>query len=125
MHAFPTPADCIHIEQLELSALIGVSEAERGQSQRLTVSLTIWPRNPFVDLGDDVRNTINYSEVCAEVKKLVGARTDKLLETLADHIARHLLGAFSIRKIDVELRKYILPDVEYVSIAITREQEIS
>jgi dihydroneopterin aldolase len=118
-------ADRIHIEQLELSARIGVTEAERGQSQRLTVSLTIWPRKPFVDLGDDVRNTINYSEVSEEVKKFVGARTDKLMETLADHIATHLLGAFSIRRIDVELRKYILPDVEYVSIAIMREQEIS
>jgi len=121
----PTPADCIHIEQLELSARIGVTEAERGRSQRLTVSLTIWPRNRFGDLGDEVGNTINYSEVCQEVKKLVGARTDKLLETLADHIATHLLGVFSIRKIDVELRKYILPDVEYLSIAIMREQEMS
>jgi len=119
------PADCIHIEKLELSARIGVTEAERGQSQRLTVSLTIWPRNPLVDLDDDVRNTINYSEICEEVKELVGGRADKLLETLADQIARHLLGAFSIRKIDVELRKYILPDVEYVSIAIMREQEMS
>jgi dihydroneopterin aldolase len=125
VQAFSTPADCIHIEQLELSARIGVTEAERGRSQRLTVSLTIWPRNPFIDLGDDVRNTINYSEICEEVKKLVGARTDKLMETLADHIARYLLDAFSIRKIDVELRKYILPDVEYVSIAITREQEMN
>lgn len=124
MQAFPTPTDCIHIEQLELSARIGVSEAERGQSQRLTVSLTIWPRDPFVDLGDDVRNTISYSEVCTEVKKLVGARTDKLMETLADHIATYLLGTFSIQKIHVELRKYILPDVEYVSIAIMREQEM-
>ena len=121
MDSTSAAADCIHIEQLELSARIGVTDTERGQSQRLTVSLTIWPRNPFVDLGDDVRNTINYSEVCEEVKKLVGGRTDKLLETLADQIATHLLGAFSIRRINVELRKYILPDVEYVSIAITRE----
>ena len=125
MKTFSTPPDCIHIEQLELSARIGVTEAERGQPQRLTISLTIWPRSPLVDLGDDVRNTINYSEVCEEVKKLAGARTDKLIETLAEHIATHLLGAFSIRKIHVELRKYILPDVEYVSVAITREQKMN
>ncbi len=120
-----TPADLIHIEQLELSARIGVTETERGRPQRLTVSLTIWPRNPLVDLGDDVQNTINYSEICAEVKGLVGARADKLIETLANHIATHLLGAFPIRKIRVELRKYILRDVEYVSVAIMREQEMS
>ena len=120
----PDLSDQIHLEQLELSARIGVTETEREQSQRLTISLTIWPRNPLVDLGDDVRNTINYSEVCAEVKKLVGARADKLIETLADQVAAHLLGAFPIRKIRVELRKYILSDVEYVSVAIMREQKM-
>jgi FolB domain-containing protein len=117
--------DYIHIEQLELSARIGVTETERDQSQRLTISLTIWPRSPLVDLGDDVRNTINYSEVCAQVKSLVGARTDKLIETLADHVATHLLVSFPIRKIRVELHKYILRDVEYVSVAIMREQKLN
>ena len=125
MDSTSAATDYIHIEQLELSARIGVTETERGQSQRLTISLTIWPRNPLVDLGDDVRNTINYSEVCAEVKRLVEARTDKLIETLADHVATHLLVSFPIREIRVELRKYILRDVEYVSVTILREQELN
>ena len=118
-------ADHIHIEQLELAARIGVSEAERSQPQRLTISLTIWPRHPLVDLGDDARNTINYSEVCAEVKKFVAARADKLIETLVERVATHLLSALPICKIRIELRKYILPDVEYVSVAITREPDMS
>ncbi|MEY2480390.1 MAG: 7,8-dihydroneopterin aldolase/epimerase/oxygenase [Verrucomicrobiota bacterium] len=113
--------DFIQIEQLELSARIGVAETERAQSQRLTISLTFWPRRPLVDLGDDVRNTINYSEVCAEIKKIVAARTDKLIETLADHVATQLLRGFPIRKIRVELRKYVLRDVKYVSVTVTRE----
>ena len=121
----PDSSDQIHIEQLELSARIGVTETERGRPQRLTVSLALWPRNPLVDLGDEVRKSINYSEVCEEVKKLVGARADTLIETLANHVATQWLDAFPIRKIRVELRKYILQDVEYVSVVIMRENEVS
>jgi dihydroneopterin aldolase len=40
----PNPlSDRIHIEQLEVSARIGVPEEERSTPQRLTVSISFWP----------------------------------------------------------------------------------
>jgi dihydroneopterin aldolase len=40
----PNPlSDQIHIEQLEISAHVGVPEKERSASQRLTVSISLWP----------------------------------------------------------------------------------
>jgi len=33
-----------------------------------------------------------------------------------------LLQIFGIRRITIELRKYILPDVEFVSVTVTRER---
>ena len=112
--------DHIRVEQLELPARVGVTESERSQPQRLTVSITMWPHRPLVDLGDDIRNTINYSDVCEQTKEFVCARSDKLIETLADRLASHLLKRFPIQKISVELRKFVLPETKFVAVTITR-----
>ena len=103
-------------------AHIGVPDEERFSAQRLTFSLTLWPVRPMNDLNDEISRAVNYASVCAETKKFVELRSDKLIETLADALARHLLRAFEIRRITIEVRKYILPDVEFVSITVTRDR---
>ncbi len=112
----------IHINQLELMACIGVPDKERENPQRLTISLTLWSRRDGADLNDDITRTVNYAAVCAETKKFVRDRRDRLIETLADALAKHLLEVFEIRRITIELRKFILPDVEFVSVTVTRQQ---
>ena len=84
----------------------------------------MWPRRPLVDLGDDIRNTINYSEVCDQTKTFVSNRTDKLIETLADCLAVHLLKRFSIQRITVELRKFVRPDAKFVAVTVTRNAAV-
>lgn len=118
-------SDHIRIEQLELSVRVGVTETERAQPQRLSVSFVMWPASPLVDLGDDIRNTINYSEVCEETKRFVRDRSDKLIETLADSLAAHLLKRFSIQKITIEIRKFVLPDTKFVAVTVTRTTAVS
>ena len=117
--------DRIQIEGLELSARIGVPEEERGAPQRLVFNLTLWPIRPLTDLGDDIERAVNYATVCAVLKSVVASRTDRLIETLANAVALHLLDQFAIQKITVELRKYILPDVEFVAVIVTRERELT
>ena len=114
--------DAIHIEQLEVFARIGVPDDERSHPQRLTVSMTFWPTGQGRELGDDLGRTVDYAAVCAETKKFVQARSDRLIETLADALANHLLGMFEIRRITIELRKFILPEVEFVSVTVTRDR---
>jgi 7,8-dihydroneopterin aldolase/epimerase/oxygenase len=114
--------DQIHIRGLEVSAHIGVPEEERAAVQRLAFHLTLWPARQMDEVNDDISRAVNYAMVCAEVKKFVEARRDRLVETLADALALHLLEAFEIRKIMVELRKYILPETEFVSVTVTRER---
>ena len=114
--------DVIRIEQIELLARIGVPDDERSQPQRLTISIAFWPNKSGSELNDDIAWAVNYAAVCAEVRKFVAERRDKLIETLADKLAFHLLEVFGIRRITIELRKYILPDVEFVSVTVTRER---
>jgi FolB domain-containing protein len=115
-------SDRILIQGLEVQAYIGVPEDERAKSQRLTFNLTLWPLRRFGDLEDDIQHAVNYATVCIETKTFVEQRRDRLIETLVDQLARHLLELFEICRITVELRKYILPEVEFVSVTVTRER---
>ncbi|HVF71637.1 MAG TPA: dihydroneopterin aldolase [Chthoniobacterales bacterium] len=114
--------DQVHIEQLEVLAHIGVPEEERAAPQRLTFNLTFWPIRQAAEMDDDIGKAVNYATVCSETRKFVESRGDKLVETVADALARHLLDRFEIRKITIELRKYILPETDFISITVTREK---
>jgi 7,8-dihydroneopterin aldolase/epimerase/oxygenase len=111
--------DRIHIEQLELFARVGVSTSERSEPQRLTLNITLWPK--IAELHDDIENTVNYSTVAERVKEFVRRHDYKLIETLAEETATHLLAQFSLRKVEVEVRKFVLPDANYVSVTAVRE----
>jgi dihydroneopterin aldolase len=113
-------SDRIHIEQLEICARVGVPERERDAPQRLTASVTLWPQRQAEELHDHIAKTVNYSEVCEETKKFLRDRTVKLIETLADELATHLLQRFAIARISVELRKFVVPDAKYVSVIVTQ-----
>jgi dihydroneopterin aldolase len=115
-------SDAIHIEQLEVFAHIGVPDEERSQPQRLTISITFWPTRQASQMGDDISRAVNYATVCSEARSFVRDRRDRLIETLADGLAIQLLEVFEIRRITIELRKFILPDVEFVSVTVTRDR---
>ena len=114
--------DRVHIEALELLGHVGVPEEERSIAQRLVFNLTFWPTRQASDLEDSIERAVNYAAVCDEVKKFIGARRDKLIETMADALAGHLLETFAICKITIELRKYVLPETDFVSITVTRKK---
>ena len=114
--------DRIQIEGLEVFAHVGVPDEERGAAQRLTFHLMLWPARAIDEANDDIDRAVNYATVCAAVESFVTARRDRLIETLADAVALHLLKTFEIRRITVELRKYILPQVKFVSVTVTRER---
>ena len=117
----PEP-DRILIEQLEISAKVGVPYEERAASQRLTVSLSIEPQCGFRAAGDAIEATVDYFAVCRLVKELAQRGSWKLIETLAVEIADSVLASFSARAIEVELRKYILPDTAFVAVRTRREK---
>ena len=118
-------SDPIHIEQLEISTRVGVPEKERSTLQRLTVSITLWPKQDSRDLGDQIGRTVNYSAVAEAARNFVSDQSVSLIETLADRLATHLLGSFAVQKIRVELRKFVLQDAKYVSVAVTRTASVN
>ena len=110
----------IHIEQLRVLARVGVSQAERRKRQRLVINITLWPARDFRDIKDAVSRTVDYSTVCQSTKTFVAEQSTKLLETLANDLTAHLLGKFRVRRIAVEVRKFVLKDAAYASVTVTR-----
>jgi dihydroneopterin aldolase len=113
-------SDSIKIEELELFARVGVTENERANPQRLTLTITVWPRTQFEALEDDIGNTTNYSAICAVARDFARSRTSHLIETLVTELASELLRAFPIEKVRLELRKFVLPDAKHVAVIVTR-----
>ena len=113
-------SDEIHIEQLEVSSVIGVSEHERKAPQRLIINISFWPRRQTRDMEDRIGETINYAVVAEQTQKFVHDEAVDLIETLADRLAAHLLKKFPIQKITLEIRKFPLEHAKYVSAKLTR-----
>jgi FolB domain-containing protein len=118
-------SDEIHIEQLEVSSIIGVSEHERKTPQRLTINISFWPRRQTQDMADTIGDTINYAVVAEETQRFVHDHSVNLIETLADMLAANLLKKFPIQKITVEIRKFPLEHAKYVSAIVRRSAAAS
>jgi dihydroneopterin aldolase len=114
--------DQIIIRSLELSAHIGVPDSEREAPQRLTATLCLEPTNDFRELDDSIARTVDYYAVSKAVQALARERPRKLIETLAEEIAMSVLQQFQVRSVELELRKYILPDTEFVAVRVRRER---
>ena len=113
-------SDLIRVVDLEVFAHIGVPDAERRDKQRLLISLELTV-DSFVHAAgtDNVAWTVNYADVVQHVKDVTAKRQRKLLETLAEELAADLLKAFSIRKVGLEIKKFILPETQYVSVKLS------
>ena len=116
--------DQIHVASLELPVRIGVTAKERTFPQKLTVSLTLYPQHGFDGLEDRIENTINYSAVCQALRELTAVdRERRLIETFALEIAEAVLSRFgACAAVDVDLRKFILPDTDYVAVRLSRSR---
>jgi 7,8-dihydroneopterin aldolase/epimerase/oxygenase len=114
-------SDLIRVVDLAVWAHIGVPEAERLAPQRLLISMEMSIGSFSHAAGtDNIGWTVHYGEVVEHVKQLVAKRHRKLLETLVEEIAFDLLKNFEIHKIVLEIKKFVLPDAQYVSVKIER-----
>ena len=114
--------DQIVVHALELSAHIGVPDEERVAPQRLTLNLTLEPERDFRNLDDDISRTVDYYAVSKAVQALAREKPRRLIETLAEEITTFVLERFAVRVVELELRKYILPDTAFVGVRVRRER---
>ncbi len=69
---------------------------------------------------DDLSQTVNYFDVAQRIRLVAAKRPRKLLETLAEELAAEILAVYPVRKVALEIKKFILPDTRHVSVRIER-----
>ena len=113
--------DEIEIRGLKVFSRIGVPEEERAKPQELLIDLRVFPRDGMGGLDDRIERTTDYAAVADEVRELCERGTRALIETLAEEIAALVLDRHESREVEVEVRKFILPDCDYVAVKLRRE----
>jgi dihydroneopterin aldolase len=112
----------ILIKSLSVECHVGVPDEERSQRQHLLIDATLTPRTAFDDLDDDIVQTADYDLAARRISAVAKARPRRLIETLAAELADMLLAEFPLTHAEVEIRKFILPDTEYVAVRCRRER---
>src|SRR5436190_255446 len=112
--------DSIRVTDLEVFFRVGVPEEERAKPQRLLISIEIERDLRFAGATDDLRKTTNYFAVVQRILGLGEGREWKLIEALAEEIATIVLREFEARSVVVEVKKFIIPQAQSVSVKIHR-----
>lgn len=111
----------IAIQGLEIDARMGVLEIERAESQRLLIDLQFASSRQVENLGDDIAQTVDYKAVADRVVEIAAEKPRHLVETLVDDIAEVLTAEFGLAWIELSVRKFILPNAEFISLSVRRE----
>jgi 7,8-dihydroneopterin aldolase/epimerase/oxygenase len=113
--------DAILIRDLRVEALIGIHKRERYVAQTVSIDLDIGLPGTAVFKSDKVADTIDYEQVALKIKALVASGHFRLVETLADRIARLLLEEFGAPWLKVSVAKIgILGNAKFVGVTIER-----
>ncbi len=97
--------DSIIIRELAARCTLGVSEEERREKQDVIVSLTL-----HVDLrraaeADELDATVDYRAIKKRVLGYVESSSFRLLEALAEGVARVCLESAGVKQVDVSIEK--------------------
>jgi len=113
----------ISIVDLEVFYRVGVPDEERARPQRLL--LTVEMEAPFARAAksDAIADTIDYFAVTQRLLKFGDGKSWKLIEKLAADIAATVLAEFQPKKVAVEVKKFIIPQARYVSVALKKKKD--
>jgi FolB domain-containing protein len=108
----------IEIRGLAVMAHVGVPEQERKYAQRLLIDLRFAAVKQPEKLQDDLALTVDYDALSRRVNEIVEESSYRLIETLADELISVLMKEFFLRWMELTIRKFILPQTEWVSVSV-------
>ena len=106
----------LSLVDLKLLCRVGVPDQERAKPQKLLCT-AVFPVPNFKKAAqnDSLEHTVNYYDLSQLLRKTARAKERKLIETLAHDLAQAAFTHFPIPWIDLELKKFILPETRHIS----------
>jgi 7,8-dihydroneopterin aldolase/epimerase/oxygenase len=115
--------DAILVRDLRIEFLIGIHKRERCVAQTVSIDLDIGLPGTAVFKSDKVADTIDYEQVTLAIKALAASGHFRLVETLAERIARLLIDQFGAPWVKVSVAKIgILANAKFVGVTIERQR---
>lgn len=119
--------DKIILKGLVFYGYHGTLLEERKLGQRFVVDVTMETDLRTAGTNDDLTATVNYAEALALVKAIVEGPACKLIETVAERIAKRLLAMKRVTAVEVCVKKPQPPlkgaVMEYAGVKIRREKK--
>lgn len=103
----------------------GVTDSERELGQRFSIDLEMRLDLKKAGKSDDVSDTVDYKEVYHAIREHEKGKSFRLLEALAEDVARVVLERFPIEEVLVRVCKPYVPIeglVDYVACEVVRRQ---
>lgn len=97
--------DTIFIRELRLQAWVGLYEHEKIAPQTIEIDVEFGVPGDAVFRSGRVLDTIDYSQVVVRLRALLEKEHFVLIETLAERIARLIIGDFGSPKVTVSVTK--------------------
>ena len=116
-----TNVDKLFIRELRVEAIIGFWEWERRVKQIVSIDLEMATDSKAAARVDAVEAALNYERLAERVLEFVAASEFKLVETLAEAIARIVVAEFGAPWVKVSVAKPgAIPRARDVGIVIER-----
>jgi dihydroneopterin aldolase len=115
--------DRIELRGIEVMARHGVLEVEKVEPQLFRIDLILYLDTAPAAESDDLAHTVDYGRLARETHDLVAAESHRLIETVADRVARHALELSGAERVQVTIHKPNAPipvRFEDVSVSIER-----
>ncbi len=116
--------DEIRIDNLEVYAYHGVFPEENEKGQPFFINAILYTNTKKAGQSDNLKESTHYGEVCHFITKWMQTNTNKLIESVAENVAREVLHAFPlIDSMELEVRKPEAPiglPFQSVSVKINR-----
>ncbi len=112
--------DIITIKDLEVFYRVGVPDEERAHHQRLLITVEMQHDFRSAAATDDLEKTIDYFSVSKRLLALGQGKSWKLIETVASEIASLILTEYHAGSVTVEVKKFIIPETQWISVKVKR-----
>ena len=115
--------DRIFVEGLETRSIIGIFDWERRVKQRVLVDFEIVTDTRRAARFDRVEKTVDYKAMSKWILREVPKTRFRLVESLAEHIARSCLKKFNLKEMTVRVCKPgAIRNSRNVGVEITRRR---
>jgi 7,8-dihydroneopterin aldolase/epimerase/oxygenase len=113
--------DLIVIRGLRIDTIVGHYPYEREAPQPLEFDLQLAIPRQEAFQSDRLHDTINYAAVADFIRRECDAHHFRLLERMADHLARAIITEFKTPYVKLEVVKLgILKGVKHVGVVVER-----